>query len=302
MKHSVDWHRDLSTISSDAENPASANALERIATALEILAGSAAAMAPDWQAPAYLWNTRAGGLDAAPLFKAMDLTLLKGIERQAAILEKNTLQFAQGFPANNALLWGTRGTGKSSLVKAVFQKIRSAQDTKLHLIEIHKEDLDDLPRLIEMLATAADRRFILFLDDLSFQASDDRYKSLKSALEGGVSAQAQNVIIYATSNQRHLLPRTFSENDQVHIFPAETAEENISLSDRFGLWLGFYPCDQATYLDMVSTYAQTFKIPLEPDRIKAMALEWAVTRGTRSGRVAWQFIKDLAGQYSVRID
>ncbi len=300
MNRNADWLRDLST--GTAENSDNAPALGRIARALEALAGLNTPVSPDWQSPAYSWNARDRGLRPASQFKALDLALLQGLEQQSKILENNTRQFANGLPANNALLWGARGTGKSSLVKAIFQNIRNKGEIPLHLIELHKEDLTDLGLLTDLLAETPDRRFIIFLDDLSFESSDERYKSLKSALEGGVTGQAPNILIYATSNRRHLLPRTAAENDQIHLHPAETAEENISLSDRFGLWLGFYACDQETYLRMVATYARTFNIPVDAADLKKLALEWSITRGTRSGRVAWQFIRDLAGQYNKVID
>jgi predicted AAA+ superfamily ATPase len=295
MKQNADWLRDLSTATAGiSEN---LPVLERIARALEMIAGTALPTAPAWTDPAYIWDTRQKGLCPAPHFEPIGLELLLGIEHQAQILEKNTRQFAADRPANNALLWGARGTGKSSLVKAVFQKVRQEGIQSLHLIEIHKEDLDDLISLTTILAEHTDRKFIIFLDDLSFETSDDRYKNLKSALEGGVTGQSRNILIYATSNRRHLLPRTAEENATLHLHPAETAEENISLSDRFGLWLGFYACDQATYLRMVATYAETFNIPVNAHDLKKLALEWSMTRGARSGRVAWQFIKDLAGQH-----
>lgn len=300
MNRNADWLRDLSTVT--AENSGSAPILERIAQALEALAGVITPQAPDWTAPAYSWNARERALRPATQFRALDLALLQGLDQQIEILENNTRQFARGLAANNALLWGARGTGKSSLVKSIFQNTRRDLTAPLHLIELHKEDLADLGLLADLLASAPDRRFIIFLDDLSFETSDERYKSLKSALEGGIAGQAPNILIYATSNRRHLLPRTASENDRIHLHPSETAEENISLSDRFGLWLGFYGCDQDTYLRMVETYARTFNIPVSGADLKKLALEWSVTRGTRSGRVAWQFIRHLAGQYNKVID
>lgn len=292
MKQNTGQLRDLSTVLSQA--PGDVAALERIATALEVLAGTARAEAPDWSAAAYVWHARSRSLLPATQFEPLDLELLLGIDAQAGLLERNTRQFSQGLSANNALLWGARGTGKSSLVKAVFARIRNEMNQNLHLIEIHKEDLNDLPELIALLTRETAQSFILFLDDLSFEAADDRYKNLKSALEGGVSGQPRNILIYATSNRRHLMARDASENDRLH--PAETAEENISLSDRFGLWLGFYPYDQDTYLRMVASYVRKFNIPVEEAALKKLALEWSMTRGARSGRVAWQFIRDLAGQ------
>jgi predicted AAA+ superfamily ATPase len=298
MTRSVNWLRDLSTESHQPGDPAAA--LERIAAALEVLAGTAEIHMPNWEDAAYIWQSRCQRLVPAQHFRALDLDLLLGIDPQADLLERNTRQFFQGFPANNALLWGARGTGKSSLIKAVFQKLRQEEAAPIHLIEIHKEDLDDLPVLIALLARAEDRQFILFLDDLSFETADDRYKNLKSALEGGIEGQPKNILIYVTSNRRHLLPRGFDENDRLH--PAETAEETISLSDRFGLWLGFYQYDQDTYLRMVASYARKFNIPVKDTDLRKMALEWSMTRGARSGRVAWQFIQDLAGQKNKQTD
>lgn len=299
MTQKAGWLKDLSTaIDSEAHE---GSTLDRIARALEIMAGTAEPLMPDWAASAYCWDGNHKTLRPAPSFKALPLDTLIGIERQAEILKKNTQAFADGFSANNALLWGSRGTGKSSLVKSVFQKICKAAPS-LHLIEIHKEDLSDLPLLVSRLGLITGKRFILFIDDLSFESSDDRYKSLKSALEGSVDTHSANIVVYATSNRRHLLPRRFEENENTHLHPAEAAEENISLSDRFGLWLGFYPCDQATYLRMVETYARNFNLNQKDVIIEKLALEWAATRGTRSGRVAWQFIKHLAGQSMRQID
>ncbi len=296
MKQNIDRLRELSTISPpDRDNLAT---LERIAYALEVIAGTVPAAPPDWESPAYYWDPAQKTLQAATEFQPLSLELLIGVEQQTELLERNTRQFARGLPANNALLWGARGTGKSSLAKAVFHKLRGEQHSNLHLVEIHKEDLCDLPLLLKMLAACPEQMFILFLDDLSFEASDDRYKNLKSSLEGGVSGQPKNLLIYATSNRRHLMPRTFSENENSHLHPSETAEENISLSDRFGLWLGFYAYDQDTYLRMVASYARTFNIPVAGADLNKLALEWSMTRGARSGRVAWQFIKDLAGQHN----
>lgn len=299
MTQKAGWLKDLSTaIDSEAHE---GSTLDRIARALEIMAGTAEPLMPDWAASAYCWDGNHKTLRPAPSFKALPLATLIGIERQAEILERNTQTFADGFSANNALLWGSRGTGKSSLVKSVFQKICGTAPS-LHLIEIHKEDLSDLPLLVSRLGLITDKRFILFIDDISFESSDDRYKSLKSALEGSVDTHSANIVVYATSNRRHLLPRRFEENENTHLHPAEAAEENISLSDRFGLWLGFYPCDQATYLRMVETYARNFNLNQKDVIIEKLALEWAATRGTRSGRVAWQFIKHLAGQSMRQID
>lgn len=309
MNQRADWLKELSTATGDHMSPDRLSAdhldrhiLDRIARALETLAGIAEPSPPEWDWPAYTWDSRRQTLLPARNFRSLALNLLQGLDNQINILENNTRHFAKALPANNALLWGARGTGKSSLIKSVFFKVRAEAPSPLHLIEIYKEDLRDLPALISLLRNEPDRRFILFLDDLSFEASDERYKSLKSALEGGVNAPASNIIIYATSNRRHLMPRLAAENSEGYLHPAESAEENISLSDRFGLWLGFYSCDQDTYLRMVAAYAETFNIQVAPDELRRSALEWAVTRGTRSGRVAWQFICDLAGSYNKRIE
>ena len=228
------------------------------------------------------------------------LELLAGIDRPRDLLFANTERFARGLPANNALLWGARGMGKSSLVKAVHGAL--AGEGRLKLIEIHREDIESLPVLLAALR-GKDFQFIVFCDDLSFDAGEASYKSLKSALEGGVEGRPANVLFYATSNRRHLLPRDMTENEQGSaIHPGETVEEKVSLSDRFGLWLGFHKCSQDEYLAMVSGYARRYRLDVAPERLRAEALEWSTTRGARSGRVAWQFIQDLAGRLGKRLD
>jgi hypothetical protein len=228
--------------------------------------------------------------------------LLKGIDRMRDILIENTDRFARGLPANNALLWGARGMGKSSLVKAVHASVNAQLGAKaglLKLIEIHREDIESLPDLMGLLR-GVPYRFIVFCDDLSFDAEDTSYKSLKAVLEGGIEGRPENVILYATSNRRHLMSRDVMENERsTAINPGETVEEKVSLSDRFGLWLGFHRCSQDEFLAMVTAYVEHFKIPAEADAVRREALEWATTRGSRSGRVAWQYVQDLAGRLGV---
>jgi predicted AAA+ superfamily ATPase len=233
------------------------------------------------------------------------MVLLKGIDRMRDTLMENTRRFAAGLPANNALLWGARGMGKSSLVKAahatVNQALPASDPGRLKLVEIHREDIESLPQLMA-LVRGTGLRFIVFCDDLSFDASDTSYKSLKAVLEGGIEGRPDNVLFYATSNRRHLLPRDMMENERsTAINPGEAVEEKVSLSDRFGLWLGFHKCSQDEYLAMVSGYAEHFGLTVEADSLRAEALEWATTRGSRSGRVAWQFVQDLAGRLGVRL-
>jgi predicted AAA+ superfamily ATPase len=228
----------------------------------------------------------------------VDISLSRGVDRVRDILVDNTERFAAGYAANNVLLWGARGMGKSSLVKAVHAAINFAakHEKPLKLIEIHREDIDTLPKLMTLLK-ASPWRFILFCDDLSFDHDDTSYKSLKAALEGGVEGRPDNVIFYATSNRRHLLPRDMIDNERsTAINPSEAVEEKVSLSDRFGLWLGFHKCSQDEYLDMIAGYVRHYGLDIDPDALRAEALEWATTRGSRSGRVAWQFIQDLAGR------
>jgi predicted AAA+ superfamily ATPase len=251
------------------------------------------------QADCFVWAAEIGVLEPVERVNRVDIGLIKGVDRVRDILVDNTERFAAGLPANNVLLWGARGMGKSSLVKAAHAAVNAARRDAappLKLIEIHREDIDTLPRLMAILKQAP-FRFILFCDDLSFDHDDTSYKSLKAALEGGVEGRPSNVIFYATSNRRHLLPRDMIENERsTAINPSEAVEEKVSLSDRFGLWLGFHKCSQDEYLEMVEGYARHHGLKIEPDALRADALEWATTRGARSGRVAFQFIQDLAGR------
>ncbi|WAX93238.1 ATP-binding protein [Aminobacter sp. NyZ550] len=249
-------------------------------------------------ADCYVWAADPGFLEPVLRVNRVDIGLIKGVDRVRDILVDNTERFAAGLPANNVLLWGARGMGKSSLVKAAHATINASGKTAtpLKLIEIHREDIDTLPKLMNLLK-AAPFRFILFCDDLSFDHDDTSYKSLKAALEGGVEGRPANVIFYATSNRRHLLPRDMIDNERsTAINPSEAVEEKVSLSDRFGLWLGFHKCSQDEYLEMVNGYARYHGFDNDPETLRAEALEWATTRGSRSGRVAWQFIQDLAGR------
>jgi len=276
--------------------------LKRLAEALERLAPPPSPGAALADADAFIWHADGERLEAVPKVNRIDLGLLKGIDHQADILLENTRRFALGLPANNALLWGARGTGKSSLVKAVHAEINDESPAALALIEIHREDIATLPQLLALLR-AASRRCLLFCDDLSFDGRDASYKSLKAVLEGGIEGRPDNVLLYATSNRRHLMPRDMIENERsTAINPAEAVEEKVSLSDRFGLWLGFHTCSQDDYLAMVDAYAAHYGLDAPKDQVHAEALEWSVTRGARSGRVAWQFIQDLAGRLGKTLD
>jgi predicted AAA+ superfamily ATPase len=274
------------------------NLLERVAKALEAGSGTGAAKAPEnWDsAGAWLWQASSHSLKPVAATDALPLDLLVGINPQMEQLIANTRQFAEGFAANNALLWGARGMGKSSLVKAVHAEL--TQKHPLKLIEIYREDIHSLPLLLDLLRAEKSKRFILFCDDLSFDEQDSSYKSLKAVLEGGIEARPDNVIFYATSNRRHLIPRQMIENERsTAIHPGESVEEKVSLSDRFGLWLGFYPCNQDDYLLMLKGYTQKYSLKLN----EADAIEWFRTRGSRSGRVAWQYIQHIAGQQKKKI-
>lgn len=282
---------------------------ERIVRALETIAAHLSAQGKPAVEPesfdradAYVWHPD-GRLAAVPRVSRVELFLLKGIDRMRDILMENTERFAGGLPANNALLWGARGMGKSSLVKAAHASInaeRKAAD-RLKLIEIHREDIESLPALMEQLRAAA-FRFIVFCDDLSFDGNDASYKSLKAVLEGGIEGRPENVILYATSNRRHLLAREMIENERsTAINPGEAVEEKVSLSDRFGLWLGFHRCSQDEYLAMVRGYCSHFGIKVDDEALEREALEWSTTRGSRSGRVAWQFVQELAGRLGVKL-
>jgi predicted AAA+ superfamily ATPase len=270
--------------------------LRRIAEALERLSPPPAPPVSLDEADAFVWHAEDARLAPIAVVNRVEIALLQGIERARDILLENTRRFAAGLPANNTLLWGARGMGKSSLVKAAHAAVLT-EGAKLKLIEIHREDIASLARLLPVLRAAADYRFILFCDDLSFDGQDDTYKSLKALLEGGLEGRPSNVVFYATSNRRHLMPRDMIENERSRaIAPAEAVEEKVSLSDRFGLWLGFHACDHETFYAIVDGYAARFGLEMDPEQLHAEANEWSVTRGARSGRVAWQFIQDLAGR------
>jgi hypothetical protein len=274
--------------------------LHRIADALERLAPADAAVNDLAAADAFVWHAASEWFEPVPSVNRVPLGLLRGIDRVRDILMENTERFAAGLPANNVLLWGARGTGKSALIKAAHAAVNEGRSEggpgALVLIEIHREDIPSLPRLLTLVRDSA-RRCLLFCDDLSFDHDDTSYKSLKAVLEGGIEGRPGNVVLYATSNRRHLMPRDMIENERsTAINPAEAVEEKVSLSDRFGLWLGFHNLDQATYQAIVSGYAAHYGLDLPPDQLRAEAGEWSITRGSRSGRVAWQFIQDLAGR------
>jgi predicted AAA+ superfamily ATPase len=274
--------------------------LLRIAEALERLSPPAPPPADFGAADAFIWGAEDNRFIAVPHVNRMPIALLKSVDRMRDTLLANTENFARSLPANNALLWGSRGMGKSSLVKAVHAEVAAKRATEngllLKLVEIHREDIASLPRCLAHLRERRER-FIVFCDDLSFDADDTSYKSLKAVLEGGIEGRPANVVFYATSNRRHLMPREMMDNERATaINPGEAVEEKVSLSDRFGLWIGFHNCSQADYLDMVNAYAQHYALELPAERLRAEALEWAMTRGSRSGRVAWQYIQDLAGR------
>jgi len=275
-------------------------ALTRIAEALERLRPPPASAA-DWEAAdAFVWHADPDHLAPVPKVNRVDLSLLLGIDRSRDTLLANTRQFARGLPANNALLWGARGMGKSSLVKAAHAAVL-AEGLRVALVEVQREDLPSIGRLLAILRSAP-VRVILFCDDLSFSHDDQHYKSLKAVLDGGVEGRPDNVIFYATSNRRHLMPRDMIENERSSaINPSEAVEEKVSLSDRFGLWLGFHPCGQDAYLDMIRGYCAAHGVEVADEVLVAEAIEWQATRGSRSGRVAWQFFCDLAGRHGVSI-
>lgn len=273
--------------------------LIRIAEALERLA-PAPLPAPDFSAQAFVWHTAPDRLEPVAKVSRVDLSLLIGVNRARDTLLENTRHFAQGLPANNALLWGARGMGKSSLVKAVHAQV-VAEGHALKVVELSREDLPTVQRLLAVLR-AAPHRFVLFCDDLSFSHDDQHYKSLKAVLDGGIEGRPENVLFYATSNRRHLMPRDMIENERsTAINPSEAVEEKVSLSDRFGLWLGFHPCSQDDYLDMIRGYCAAHGVVADEAEMRAEAIEWQATRGARSGRVAWQFFCDLAARKGVRI-
>jgi hypothetical protein len=279
-------------------NPDLLPLLNRIAGALERLAPPAAPRNELEASDAFVWHADRGWLEPVHQVNRVEIGLLRGIDRVRDILLDNTERFAAGLPANNVLLWGARGTGKSSLVKAAHAAVNETHPHALALVEIHREDIPSLPHLLSLLRLSA-RRCLLFCDDLSFDQHDTSYKSLKAVLEGGIEGRPANVVLYATSNRRHLMPRDMIENERsTAINPAEAVEERVSMSDRFGLWLGFHSIDQETYHAIVRGYAERFGLDLPPEELRAQAAEWSITRGSRSGRVAWQFIQDLAGRLS----
>ncbi|THD43190.1 MAG: ATP-binding protein [Bradyrhizobium sp.] len=284
--------------------PDVAQALARIAEALERLAPPARPKPDFGRADAFVWRADRAALDPIAQVNRVDISLLRGVDRVRDLLIDNTLRFARGLPANNALLWGARGMGKSSLVKAAHAEINRQPGlaAPLKLVEIHREDIESLPTLMALMRDAPER-FIVFCDDLSFDGGDTSYKSLKAALEGGVEGRPANVVFYATSNRRHLIPREMVENERSSaINPGEAVEEKVSLSDRFGLWLGFHHCSQDDYLAMVRGYAKYFALDVPDETLEREALEWATTRGARSGRTAWQYTQDLAGRLGRQLD
>ncbi|MFQ1701322.1 ATP-binding protein [Loktanella agnita] len=275
-------------------------ALRRIANALERISPAPAA-APDFsKATAFVWHPDPDRLQPVPQVNRVDVDLLVGVDRSRDTLMANTVQFARGLPANNALLWGARGMGKSSLVKAIHGALQ-ADHPDLKMVEVQREDLPTISRCLNLLRNAKER-FILFCDDLSFGHDDAHYKSLKAVLDGGIEGRPDNVVLYATSNRRHLMPRDMIENERsTAISPSEAVEEKVSLSDRFGLWLGFHPCDQDQYLAMIRGYCDAHGVVIDDATLRAEAVEWQATRGSRSGRVAWQYFTDLAGRRGVAI-
>ncbi|MEL7100450.1 MAG: ATP-binding protein [Pseudomonadota bacterium] len=273
--------------------------MDRIAQALERMAPAPAAL-PHWDAEAYVWHTGPDRLEPVAQVNRIALDLLVGIDRARDTLLSNTERFARGLPANNALLWGARGMGKSSLVKAVHGAL-VADHPHLKLVELQREDLPSVGRLLNVLRSAPGR-FVLYCDDLSFGQDDAHYKSLKAVLDGGVEGRPDNVVLYATSNRRHLMPRDMIENERGSaINPSEAVEEKVSLSDRFGLWLGFHACDQDAFMDMIRGYCEAYGVEISDDSLRAEAIEWQATRGSRSGRVAWQYFTDLAGRSGVTL-
>ncbi len=287
----------------DPSNDEYAETLRRIAAALDRLAPPPPPAHDLGAASAFIWNASLRRLEPVARVNRVDIDLLRGIDQTRDILIDNTRRFAKGLPANNALLWGARGMGKSSLVKASHHLVNGESGGRLKLVEIHREDIESLPQLMTLVRASPDMRFIVFCDDLSFDAHDTSYKSLKAALEGGIEGRPPNMIFYATSNRRHLLPRDMMENERsTAINPSEAVQEKVSLSDRFGLWLGFHNCSQDEFLSMVEGYARHFKLKVKPEEMRAQAIEWATTRGSRSGRVAWQFVQDLAGRLGVRTE
>ena len=277
--------------------------LERIANALDRLAPPEKKIDDLYKSEGFVYDSKTGLIRPIEGINRIPISLLQGIEPQKKLLLDNTLNFSQNLTANNALLWGARGTGKSSLVKAVHAEILlKTKSRHLKLVEIHREDISELPELLYLLSQNKNFKFILLCDDLSFDAGENTYKSLKAALDGGIEGKPNNVIFYATSNRRHLMPRDMMENERsTAINPSESVEEKVSLSDRFGLWIGFHNMSQDTFLEIVYGYCDEFKISIDKNILKSEALEWSITRGARSGRVAWQFIQDLAGKNKIKI-
>ena len=273
----------------------------RIAAALERLAPREAVKSDAIQGDAFVWRADESSLKLVTNVSRIDLSLLRGIERPKSILLENTERFGRGLPANNALLWGARGMGKSSLVKAVHKKIIDNIPGSLALIEIHREDIISLPILLNILRDCP-KQFLVFCDDLSFDPGETDYKALKAVLEGGIEGRPPNVIFYATSNRRHMISRESMEDEAAgSVNPSDIIDDKISLSDRFGLWLGFHSCDQPTFLEMVKSYVDYYNLDIGDDALKAGSIEWSITRGSRSGRVAWQYVQDLAGRLGTKL-
>ena len=276
--------------------------LNRIAEALERISPNVNEKIDLSKSNGFIYDDNIKNLKSVYKISRIPIQLLKGLESQKNILLKNTQNFAINLPANNALLWGAKGTGKSSLVKSVHAEINAQNNDKIKLIEIHREDINNLPYLLSKLADYNENKFILLCDDLSFDAGENTYKSLKSVLDGGIEGKPDNIIFYATSNRRHLMPRDMIENERsTSINPSEAVEEKVSLSDRFGLWIGFHNISQDIYLDIINGYVKEFDLNIEKSILRSKALEWSITRGARSGRVAWQFILQLAGELNKKI-
>ena len=277
--------------------------LNRIAEALERISPNIDEKIDLSKSDGFIYDDSLKNLKPVKKISRVPIQLLKGLENQKDILLKNTQNFANNLPANNALLWGAKGTGKSSLVKSVHAEINTQNDKKIKLIEIHREDINNLPYLLSKLADYNENKFILLCDDLSFDAGENTYKSLKSVLDGGIEGKPDNIIFYATSNRRHLMPRDMIENERsTSINPSEAVEEKVSLSDRFGLWIGFHNISQDIYLDIIYGYVKEFELNIDNPTLRSKALEWSITRGARSGRVAWQFILQLAGELNKKIN
>ena len=277
--------------------------LSRIAEALERISPNIDEKIDLSKSDGFIYDDSLKNLKPVKKISRIPIQLLKGLENQKDILLKNTQNFANNLPANNALLWGAKGTGKSSLVKSVHAEINIQNNEKIKLIEIHREDINNLPYLLSKLAVYNENKFILLCDDLSFDAGENTYKSLKSVLDGGIEGKPDNIIFYATSNRRHLMPRDMIENERsTSINPSEAVEEKVSLSDRFGLWIGFHNISQDIYLDIIYVYVKEFELNIDNPTLRSKALEWSITRGARSGRVAWQFILQLAGDLNKKIN